>query len=61
MASTVEMQVVAAEDRTTELDALGLEDMPKGVLIYEIDGPFFFGAVEKFEHALMEIHADPKW
>ena len=60
MAETVDVQVIAAEDLTTELDALGLEDIPKGVLIYEIDGPFFFGAVEKFEHVLMEIHADPQ-
>jgi sulfate permease, SulP family len=60
MAETVEVQVAATEDLTTELGALGLEEIPKGVVIYEIDGPFFFGAVEKFEHVLMEIQAHPE-
>ena len=60
MAETVEVQVVAADDLKADLAALGLEAIPKGVMIYEIDGPFFFGAVEKFEHVLMEIHADPQ-
>ena len=60
MAETVEVQVVAAEDLTTELGALGLQEIPRGVVIYEIDGPFFFGAVEKFEHVLMEIQAHPE-
>jgi sulfate permease, SulP family len=60
MAETVEVQVVATEDLTTELGALGLQEIPKGVVIYEIDGPFFFGAVEKFEHVLTEIQAHPE-
>jgi SulP family sulfate permease len=60
MAETVEVQVVAADDLKADLAALGLQAIPKGVMIYEIDGPFFFGAVEKFEHVLMEIHADPQ-
>ncbi len=60
MAETVEVQVVASEDLTTELAAAGLQGIPSGVSIYEIDGPFFFGAVEKFEHVLMQIHADPQ-
>lgn len=60
MTETVDVQVVSSEDLKTELASLGLQDIPKGVLIYEIDGPFFFGAVEKFEHVLTEIHAEPK-
>jgi sulfate permease, SulP family len=32
--------------------------VPKGVEVYAIDGPFFFGAAEKFKEALSEI-ADP--
>jgi SulP family sulfate permease len=56
----VVVQVVAADDLKADLAALGLQAIPKGVMIYEIDGPFFFGAVEKFEHVLMEIHADPQ-
>ena len=60
MTETVDVQVVSSEDLKTELASLGLKDIPKSVLIYEIDGPFFFGAVEKFEHVLTEIHAEPK-
>ena len=60
MAESVEVQVVATEDLKTELAAAGLQGIPSGVSIYEIDGPFFFGAVEKFEQVLMAIHADPK-
>ena len=60
MAETVDVQVVDSKDLKTELAAIGLQELPRTVLIYEIDGPFFFGAVEKFEQVLMEIHADPK-
>ena len=34
--------------------------MPEGVLVYTIDGPFFFGAVEQFESALLHTHTDPR-
>ena len=60
MAEAVDVQVVDSKDLKTELAAIGLQEIPRSVLIYEIDGPFFFGAVEKFEQVLMEIHADPK-
>ena len=35
-------------------------DVPPGVVIYEIDGPFFFGAAEKFRDTLAEIDRPPK-
>ena len=31
-----------------------------GVVVYEIAGPMFFGAVEKFERALLETHTLPR-
>ena len=34
--------------------------MPAGVLVYSVDGPFFFGAVEEFESALLHTDTDPK-
>lgn len=34
--------------------------LPPGVLVYGIDGPFFFGAVENFERALIQTHTDPR-
>lgn len=34
--------------------------IPKGVEIYEIDGPFFFGAAEKFKETLSSMARPPK-
>lgn len=34
--------------------------LPSDVLIYSIQGPFFFGAAEKIERALAVIHSDPQ-
>ncbi len=34
--------------------------LPSGVLVYAVEGPFFFGAVETFERALASTHTDPK-
>jgi SulP family sulfate permease len=58
MSSAVE--VSASDDLDTELHALGLSDLPREVLVYEIDGPFFFGAVESLQSVLRQTHADPK-
>jgi SulP family sulfate permease len=32
----------------------------KGVMVYSLEGPFFFGAAENFERALASSHTDPK-
>jgi SulP family sulfate permease len=37
-----------------------LKDLPKEVVVYSIDGPFFFGAVENFEQALEQTHTMPR-
>ncbi len=34
--------------------------VPKGVEVYEINGPFFFGAAEKFKDTLSEVSRKPK-
>jgi SulP family sulfate permease len=36
------------------------KDMPKGAVMYRIDGPLFFGAVYKFREAMAEIGKPPK-
>jgi SulP family sulfate permease len=51
------------EDTTTlypELYANGLPSLPKDVLVYSIQGPFFFGAAETLEHTLAMSHMDPR-
>jgi len=45
MASSVEVRAVAAEG------------VPAGVLVFSIDGPFFFGAVDSLERALADAPA----
>ena len=34
--------------------------IPEGVEVFEINGPFFFGAAEKFRSALMRVEAPPR-
>ena len=43
-----------------ELAAKNIAALPKDVIVYNIQGPFFFGAAEKIEHALFVTHTDPK-
>jgi SulP family sulfate permease len=40
--------------------AIFLREVPRGVEVYEINGPFFFGAAEKFKDILAEISKKPK-
>lgn len=60
MAKSVEVQKLASSDLSQELKEQGLTQLPPGVLVYAIDGPFFFGAVENFEQVLGQAHLDPK-
>jgi SulP family sulfate permease len=53
MASSVE--TVAQDDKQLSGAA------PKGVIVYSVEGPLFFGAVENFERALGQTHTDPKY
>jgi SulP family sulfate permease len=43
-----------------ESGAIYRRRVPKGVEVYEINGPFFFGAAEKFKDTLSEISKKPK-
>lgn len=47
------------EDRNDE-DALGRKTIPKGVEVYEINGPFFFGIVSTFLETMNNIEKKPK-
>jgi len=60
MASSVEVQQLGEAELRAELLSRGQQSLPAGVLVYAIDGPFFFGAVENFERALAQTHTDPK-
>lgn len=60
MATAVAVQLHSDRDMQRELSANGLSSLPADVMVYSIDGPFFFGAVETFERALGQTHTDPK-
>ncbi len=47
-------------DDSLARDELFDQAIPKGVQIYEIDGPFFFGAAEKFKETMGSIERAPK-
>ncbi len=60
MAASVEVQKHTDTQIAQELTDLNLPTLPSDVVIYSVNGPFFFGAVEHFEHALASTHSDPK-
>lgn len=60
MASSVEVQQMTDNDLATELAQRNIENLPQGVLVYAVDGPFFFAAAEVFQHSLAVTHTDPK-
>lgn len=60
MAEVVETKEMDTEALQSELAQHGVERLPPGMMVYEIAGPMFFGAVENFERALLQTHTDPK-
>ena len=60
MAETVETQPVAARALKAELSELGLAELPPDVMVYEVVGPMFFGAVENFKRPLLEMRPYPR-
>lgn len=60
MASSVEVRRATEQELSQEIAQLGQGPLPSGVLVYAVEGPFFFGAVENFERALVDTHTDPE-
>ncbi len=50
----------SGDDGEGDPNALRRRDVPAGVEVYEINGPFFFGAAEKFKETITELHRPPK-
>jgi SulP family sulfate permease len=48
------------EEETDDPNSLRLRKLPEGVEVFEINGPFFFGAADKFKNALGVISEPPK-
>lgn len=60
MAASVQVQQQPHADLALELKAQGMAEPPRDVLVYSIEGPFFFGAVENLERALVDTHSEPR-
>ncbi|HSW12078.1 MAG TPA: SulP family inorganic anion transporter [Solimonas sp.] len=60
MSSAVEVMQVDGNALQVELQRNGRSQLPKDVLVFSIEGPFFFGAVENLERALAQTHTDPR-
>jgi SulP family sulfate permease len=60
MAETVETKPVDHRALSADLSDLGLQALPSGIMVYEIAGPMFFGAVEQFELTLKRTYAFPQ-
>lgn len=60
MAFGVEVQQMSQDDLEVEWQQQNMTKLPPGVLVYAIEGPFFFGAVEIFQRALAVTHTDPR-
>jgi len=60
MANSVEIRPTESKDLSSSLAQHGLTSLPQDMMVYTIDGPFFFAAAETFEQALAQTHTDPK-
>jgi SulP family sulfate permease len=60
MSSSVEVAQLAGAELDAALGKRQWRSLPPGVMVYSIDGPFFFGAVDTFERSLAQTHTDPK-
>jgi SulP family sulfate permease len=48
------------EDEAEDLMSIDRQDVPEGVEVYEINGPFFFGAAYKFKESIQILENPPK-
>ncbi|MEH6406766.1 MAG: SulP family inorganic anion transporter, partial [Leeuwenhoekiella sp.] len=61
MSESVNIQDFSSENGNGEhLFDEELLDIPKGVILYEINGPLFFGAARQFQETITNTHLEPK-
>ncbi|MBN2405869.1 MAG: STAS domain-containing protein [Coriobacteriia bacterium] len=59
MSTSVETRTMEADEIAEKIVGASCPMVPEGVLVYAIEGPFFFGAVQQFERALEHTHTEP--
>jgi sulfate permease, SulP family len=58
---SLSVEVLQLNSRDLSRESADLQgELPPGVLVYSVEGPFFFGAVENFQRALIGAQADLK-
>ncbi|MDP2303771.1 MAG: sulfate permease [Ignavibacteria bacterium] len=64
MAEVSNVSVITREledsDEVSDPNAINKKKIPEGVEVFEINGPFFFGAAKKFKDQIMAIEEPPK-
>ena len=60
MANSVEVKRSEKKELAEELSEQGIDKVPDNVLVYTVEGPFFFAAVENFERALAGTNTYPE-
>ncbi|WP_442597108.1 SulP family inorganic anion transporter [Parapusillimonas sp. JC17] len=60
MAESVVVRRQDAGSLKHELQREGWDELPANVLVYSVDGPFFFAAADAFQRALGTTHGDPR-
>ncbi|MDR2870635.1 MAG: STAS domain-containing protein [Deferribacteraceae bacterium] len=60
MSEVTTLDVITSEGKVKDPDDITSKKVPKGVGIYEINGPFFFGAADKLINSLESISNMPK-
>lgn len=64
MAEVSNVNVITRElednDEQPDPNAIDKKQIPEGVEIFEINGPFFFGAAKKFKDEMLVVEAPPK-
>ena len=59
-AGIVTSELSEIEEDEHDDSPIGSREVPKGVEVFEIYGPLFFGAVERFKNALKRVRQQPK-
>ncbi len=64
MAEVSNVSVITRElvdqEEINDPNAVGKKEIPEGVEVFEINGPFFFGAAKKFRDEMLRIENPPK-
>lgn len=61
ISASVEVVEQGHKSLRRELQDIGLEALPEGVLVYAINGPFFFGSVDSLERAFSWSSNPPRY